>query len=183
MIIQSFYSVIHCQKNQGHNLYSDNKMPNYGQGLPLLLHHHLHLLLDCTFQQTQISAEMKNVSLVVLLTHQTQIFFFLILQISFHSSTRYSQSTYSNKQCVHPWFTFFFFGWVVKLQCTNLFPFSWYSILLSFSSSDCNICCYNAFIWSLITWVTVLRYFLWWILITWLLLFGLFCCHSHFCIK
>lgn len=30
MIIQSFYSGIHCQKNQGHNLYSDNKMSIYG---------------------------------------------------------------------------------------------------------------------------------------------------------
>jgi uncharacterized membrane protein YadS len=74
---------------------------------------------------------MKNVSLVVLLTHQTQIFFFLILQISFHSSTRYSQSTYSNKQCVHPWFTSFFLGWVL-LNCSVLTYFHFHDIRYCF---------------------------------------------------
>jgi hypothetical protein len=90
-------------------------------------------------------------------------------------------------QCVHPWFMSLIFRWD-QLNCSILTIYIlWYSIQLPFSSSDCNICCYNASIWSLITRVIVMQHFLWWLFITWLLLIWEWPSvhlvgHSHICI-
>jgi len=88
MIIQPFYSGMHCQENQGHNLYSDNsKMPIYGARPTFAPSSSsssssgLYVSANTDFRRDEKRVTGGSVK------HTKQTFFFLIHQISFHSST------------------------------------------------------------------------------------------------